>query len=78
MNSLQLAYAAFYIAVVLAAVGFFLIYRNDFVVTETSRWVLVAAMPFLTVGLPAVVVRHTSVFDSDEEKRQSWKRERTG
>ena len=70
MTFQQKLYAAFVIAVALMSAATFITYRNDFTINSTAVWLVVAAMPFMTVGLPAAIIRHTGFFDPEKEQEQ--------
>ena len=44
-------------------------YRNDFTFNTTAVHLTLVAIPFLTVGIPAAIVRHTGIFNPEKEKR---------
>ena len=73
MNFQQSLYAAFVVAVALMSAATVITYRNDFTINSTAVWLVVAAMPFMTVGLPAAIIRHTGFFDAEKERGQERK-----
>ena len=70
MTFQQKLYAAFVIAVALMSAATLITYRNDSTINSTAVWLVVAAMPFMTVGLPAAIIRHTGFFDPEKEQEQ--------
>ena len=66
----QKLYAAFVVAGALMAAAVLITCRNGMTINSTAVWLVVAAMPFMSVGLPAAVIRHTGFFDPEKERRR--------
>ena len=71
MSFHQKLYAAFVVAVALMGAAVLITYRNGMTINSTAVWLVVAAMPFMSVGLPAAIIRHTGIFGLEEEKRRA-------
>ena len=61
------SYAAFVVAVGLLSAAAFIIYRNGLTINQTEVWLVLAAMPFMTVGLPAAIIRHSGIWKPNNE-----------
>ena len=71
MSFHQKLYAAFLIAIALLSAAVLITYRNGLTFNMTAVYLTIAAIPFLTVGIPAAIIRHTGIFDPEKEKRQA-------
>ena len=75
MNFLQCMYTAFFISMALLSVAAIITYRNDLTVNMPAFWLILTAIPFFTVGMPAFGIRHSGIFDPDKERRQERRTE---
>ena len=67
----QKMYGAFVIAIALTGAAALITYLNDFTFNMTAVYLTLVAIPFLTVGIPAAIIRHTGIFDPEKESRQA-------
>ena len=70
MSFQQKLYAAFLIAIALLSAAVLITYRNGLTFNMTAIYLTIAAIPFLAVGIPAAIIRHTGIFDPEKERRQ--------
>ena len=66
MNLQQSMYAAFYISMALLGVAALITYHNDLIVNVPAFWLILTAIPFFIVGLPAFVIRHSGLWSQDQ------------
>ena len=71
MSFQQKMYAVFLITVALLGTAALITYLNDFTFNMTAVYLTLATTPFLTVGIPAAIIRHTGFFDPEKERRQA-------
>ena len=71
MSFHQKLYAAFLIAIALLSAAVLITCLNGLTFNMTAVYLTIAAIPFLAVGIPAAIIRHTGIFDPEKEKRQA-------
>ena len=66
MNFQQSMYTAFIISMALMSAAAFITYRNDLTINMTAFWLILTAIPFFIVGMPAFFIRHSGLWNQDQ------------